>query len=48
MSVTKTGLAGTNRRDGRDRTMGRGLSEYVGLGKCTDVLSLVREYIGGN
>ena len=30
VSVTKAGLAGTDRRDGRDRTMGRGLSESRG------------------
>ena len=31
MSVTKAGLAGTDRRNGRGRTMGRGLSESRGL-----------------
>ena len=31
VSVTKAGLAGTNRRDGRDQTMGRGLNESRGL-----------------
>ena len=55
VSVTKAGLVGTDRRNGRCRTMGRGLSEsrgsglvreYVGLGKRTDVLSLVRGYEG--
>ena len=30
VSVTKAGLAGTDRRDGRGRTMGRGLSESHG------------------
>ena len=30
MSVTKAGPAGTDRRDGRGRTMGRGLSESRG------------------
>ena len=30
MSVTKAGLTGTDRRDGRGRTMGRGLSESRG------------------
>ena len=32
MSVTKAGLAGTDRRDERGRTMGRGLSESRGSG----------------
>ena len=32
MSVTKAGLTGTDRRDGRGRTMGRGLSESRGSG----------------
>ena len=39
MSVTKAGLAGTDKRDGRGRTMGRGLSESRGSG-------LVREHGG--
>ena len=30
VSVSKAGLAGTDRRDGRDRTMGRRLSESRG------------------
>ena len=37
VSVTKAGRAGTDRRDGRGRTMGRGLSESRGSGS-------VREY----
>ena len=51
MSVTKAGLAGTDRRDRRGRTMGRGLSEsrgsvreYTRKEQRTDVLSSVREY----
>ena len=53
MSVTKARLAGTDRRDGRGRTMGRGLSEshdsslvrkYAKEGLYTDILSLVHEY----
>ena len=39
VSVTKAGLAGTDRRNGRGRTMGRGLSESRGS-------SSVREYVG--
>ena len=31
MSVTKAGLAGTDKWNGRGRTMGRGLSESRGL-----------------
>ena len=30
VSVTKAGLAGTHRRDGRGQTMGRGLSKSRG------------------
>ena len=30
VSVTKAGLAGTDRRDGRGQTMGQGLSESHG------------------
>ena len=53
MSVTKAGLAGTDRRDGRGRTVGRGLSEsrgqvqYVSTRERSDVptySSSVREY----
>ena len=45
MSVTKAGLAGTDRRDGRGRTMGRGLSEshdlvqYISMQGKSDILT---------
>ena len=35
VSVTKAGLAGTDRRDGRSQTMGRGLSESRDSGFST-------------